>query len=44
MILGFYLGEHVNLLIGFSRIFVGDHFLTVVLAGYAQGIAWCGLA
>ena len=48
MILGFYLGEHVIVLIilfiGFSRLFVGDHYLMDVLAGYALGIAWCGLA
>ncbi|MBP7600126.1 MAG: phosphatase PAP2 family protein [Thermoflexales bacterium] len=34
----------IILFIGFSRIFVGDHYLTDVLAGYALGIAWCGLA
>jgi membrane-associated phospholipid phosphatase len=34
----------VTLYIGFSRIFVGDHYLTDVLAGYALGIAWSGLA
>ena len=30
--------------IGVSRLFVGDHYLTDVLAGYALGIAWSGLA
>ena len=34
----------IILFIGFSRIFVGDHYLTDVLAGYALGIAWSGLA
>jgi len=29
--------------IGFSRVFVGDHYPTDVLAGYALGIAWGGL-
>jgi len=32
------------LFIGFSRIFVDDHYLLDVLAGYALGIAWSGLA
>ncbi len=30
--------------IGYSRLFVGDHYLSDVLAGYALGIAWSGLA
>jgi undecaprenyl-diphosphatase len=30
--------------VGFSRIFMGGHYLTDILAGYAVGIAWCGLA
>jgi membrane-associated phospholipid phosphatase len=30
--------------VGFSRIFTGGHYLTDILAGYAVGIAWCGLA
>ena len=34
----------IILFIGFSRLFVGDHYLMDVLAGYALGIAWCGLA
>jgi undecaprenyl-diphosphatase len=29
--------------IGYSRVFVGDHYLSDVLAGYAMGIAWAGL-
>lgn len=32
----------VVLFIGFSRIFVGDHYLTDVLAGFALGVAWSG--
>ncbi len=30
--------------VGFSRIFMGGHYLTDILAGYAVGIAWSGLA
>ncbi len=30
--------------VGFSRVFTGGHYLTDVLAGYAVGIAWWGLA
>jgi undecaprenyl-diphosphatase len=30
--------------VGFSRLYVGDHYLTDVIAGYAVGIAWFGLA
>jgi membrane-associated phospholipid phosphatase len=32
----------VILFIGYSRLFVGDHYLTDVLAGYALGVALCG--
>ena len=31
------------LYIGFSRLFLGGHYLTDILAGYALGIAWAGL-
>jgi len=30
--------------IGFSRLYVGDHYLTDIVAGYAVGIAWFGLS
>lgn len=30
--------------VGFSRVFTGGHYLTDILAGYAIGIAWFGLA
>jgi undecaprenyl-diphosphatase len=33
----------VILYIGFSRMFVGDHYLTDILAGYGLGVAWTGL-
>jgi len=33
----------IILYIGFSRLFVGDHYLTDVLAGYGLGVAWSGL-
>ncbi len=33
----------IMLYIGVSRLYVGDHYLTDVLAGYALGIAWSGL-
>jgi undecaprenyl-diphosphatase len=33
----------VILFITFSRLFLGGHYLTDVLAGYALGIAWAGL-
>ena len=29
--------------VGFSRLFVGDHYPTDVIAGYALGVAWGGL-
>ena len=32
------------LYVGFSRIFLGDHFLTDVIAGYSLGIAWLGFS
>jgi membrane-associated phospholipid phosphatase len=31
------------LYIGFSRLFLGGHYLTDLLAGYALGVAWAGL-
>jgi membrane-associated phospholipid phosphatase len=31
------------LFIGFSRLFVGGHYLTDVIAGYAVGVAWSGI-
>jgi undecaprenyl-diphosphatase len=33
----------IVLYIGFSRVFVGDHFPVDVLAGYAIGFVWAGL-
>jgi undecaprenyl-diphosphatase len=30
--------------VGFSRVFTGGHYLTDILAGYAVGIAWFGVA
>ncbi|MBS3172322.1 phosphatase PAP2 family protein [Candidatus Woesearchaeota archaeon] len=30
--------------IGFARLYVGDHYLSDIIAGYAVGIAWSGLA
>jgi undecaprenyl-diphosphatase len=30
--------------VGFTRVFTGGHYLTDVLAGYAVGIAWAGMA
>jgi undecaprenyl-diphosphatase len=33
----------VILFVGYSRLFVGDHYLSDVLAGYALDIAWSGL-
>jgi membrane-associated phospholipid phosphatase len=31
------------LFIGFSRLYIGDHYLTDIIAGYALGFAWLGL-
>ena len=33
----------IILYIGVSRLFVGDHYLSDILAGYALGVAWSGL-
>lgn len=30
--------------VGFTRVFTGGHYLTDILAGYAVGIAWSGMA
>lgn len=34
----------IILFVGFSRVFTGGHYLTDILAGYAVGLAWSGLA
>jgi membrane-associated phospholipid phosphatase len=34
----------IAIYVGFSRLFVGDHFLTDIVACFALGIAWSGLA
>jgi membrane-associated phospholipid phosphatase len=34
----------VSVYVLFSRLFVGDHFLTDIIAGCAAGLAWSGLA
>jgi undecaprenyl-diphosphatase len=34
----------IMIFIGYSRLFLGEHFLTDILAGYALGILWAGLA
>jgi len=34
----------IMLFIGYSRLFLGEHYLSDVLAGYALGIFWAGLA
>ena len=34
----------IMLFIGFTRVFTAAHYLTDVLAGYAMGIAWSGVA
>jgi undecaprenyl-diphosphatase len=37
------IGLFVVLFMGFSRLFIGDHFLTDIIAGYGVGIAWLAL-
>jgi membrane-associated phospholipid phosphatase len=34
----------VVLYVGFGRLYLGDHYLTDIIAGYAVGFAWFGLA
>jgi len=34
----------VILFVGYSRVYLGGHYLSDVLAGYAQGLAWLGLS
>jgi undecaprenyl-diphosphatase len=34
----------IVLFVGFSRIFVGGHYMTDAIAGYALGLAWAGIA
>ncbi len=34
----------IVLLIGYSRLYLGDHYLSDVVAGYAVGLVWTGLA
>jgi membrane-associated phospholipid phosphatase len=29
---------------GVARLYLGDHYITDIIAGYAAGIAWFGLA
>ena len=38
------LAVFIILFIGFTRVFTAGHYLTDVLAGYAVGIAWSGMA
>jgi undecaprenyl-diphosphatase len=32
-----------NMYIGYSRIYLGGHYLTDIIAGYGLGLAWAGL-
>jgi membrane-associated phospholipid phosphatase len=38
------IGVLIMLYVGFSRLYLGDHYLTDVIAGYALGTAWLGFA
>lgn len=38
------IASFITIFVGFSRLYIGDHYLTDVIAGYALGIAWFGLA
>jgi len=37
-------GLSIMFYIGFSRLYIGDHYLTDLISGYAVGVAWFGLA
>ncbi len=39
----FMIAVGIMLFIGYSRLFLGDHYLTDVLAGYGLGVFWAGL-
>ncbi len=43
-VLSIFTAFFIIIFIGFSRIYVGDHYLTDIIAGYALGFAWLGLA
>lgn len=38
-----FIASFVIVFIGFSRLYVGDHYITDIIAGYAVGMAWFGL-
>jgi undecaprenyl-diphosphatase len=33
----------IVLFVGYARLYLGGHYLTDLIAGYALGIAWAGL-